>query len=209
MALGFPLAITRGHGAKCNIYFGRQGKLRKSMIIAALCLWAGAAAGDVAQDRAGRLDSLYEQLRGADPEDVQQIESEIEKIELRSGSPAMDFLYQRGTRALQGGDLRVAVLHFTALIDLAPDFAQAYDGRAVAYFQQKEYGLAVADIRRALALNPRDYAALAGLGRIFEETGNPARALQAYRLAQAIHPYLDTVNEAVTRLDAALGGLDL
>lgn len=182
-------------------------------ILAILAVWAlagaGAGYGDVALDGPAHLDMLYTQLQEADPEDWQDIEAEIFQIESDSGSMAMDFLLQRGERALLAGEYPGAVAHFSALVEHAPKFAQGYSGRATGYFLQQEYGLAMADIRQTLILNPRHFGALTGLAMILEETGDPARALQAYRMVQAIHPYLDAVNAAVNRLRMAHEGMEL
>ena len=44
---------------------------------------------------------------------------------------------------------------------------------------------------------------------IFEELGQPEKALEVYRAALAIHPHLDSVLESVEALEAETGGQDL
>jgi tetratricopeptide (TPR) repeat protein len=103
----------------------------------------------------------------------------------------------------------VAIDHFTALIDHAPDFAEGWNARATAYYQAGEFGPSVADIGHVLTLNPRHFGALAGLGAIFEELERPEQALEVYRAALAIHPQQPGVLEAVERLQALTQGQDL
>ena len=59
----------------------------------------------------------------------------------------------------------VAIEHFTALIDHAPDFAEGWNARATAYYQTGDFGPSIADIGQVLTLNPRHFGALVGLWR--------------------------------------------
>ncbi len=186
-----------------------ETRIRAVILAAFLASGAWSAQADSVEDPASHLDSLYRDLQEADPEDVQGIESEIAQIESHSGSVAMDYLLARGEQALNDGDTVTAIEHFTALIELAPDFAEGWSARSTAYFMQGEYGLAIADIRQTLILNPRHFGVLAGLGVILEDMDNPAGALQAYRAAQAINPYLDPVNAAIARLEKTANGVEL
>jgi tetratricopeptide (TPR) repeat protein len=121
----------------------------------------------------------------------------------------MDLLLQRGRDAMEAGDLTAAIEHLTALTDHAPDFAEGFNTRATAYFQQGLYGPSLKDIARTLALNPRHFGALMGLGTIFEEMGQPQRALEAYRAAHAIHPNEPDLIGAIERLERDLSGITL
>lgn len=155
------------------------------------------------------LDALFAELADPAAADWQRAEQDIWREWSKSGSPAMDLLLQRGRDALQAGDVAAAVEHLTALTDHAPDFAEGWNARATAYFQGGEYGPSIADIRRTLALNPRHFGALSGLGMILEELDAPQDALKIYNDALAIHPRLPGVVAAVARLDAQLAGQDI
>ena len=69
--------------------------------------------------------------------------------------------------------------------------------------------LSIADVQRTLALNPRHFGALSGLGIMLEELGEPNNALRAYRAAQALHPHLADINDAIKRLEKSTGGSTL
>lgn len=171
------------------------------VLLFVLCLPAAA--------QTARLDELFAQLLAADAEESQTLEQEIWIEWSKSGSPAMDLLLERGRNAMAEGVTEVAIDHFTALIDHAPDFAEGWNARATAYYQAGEFGPSVADIGHVLTLNPRHFGALAGLGAIFEELERPKQALEVYRAALAIHPHQVGVLEAVERLEAELQGQDL
>jgi Tfp pilus assembly protein PilF len=156
-----------------------------------------------------RLDTLFSQLDAVAPAEARRIAAEIEMEWARSGSPAMDLLLRRGEDALEAGDAAAAVEHLSAAIDHAPGFIAAWHLRSVAFFGQERYGLALADLAQVIALEPRHFNALFGMGRIFEETGRLALAQEAFMRAQAIHPHLGTVSEALERVSREMGGTEL
>jgi tetratricopeptide (TPR) repeat protein len=155
----------------------------------------------VAQDRQAQLDNLFSQLQTADSSNWEALEGEIWELWSRSGSDAMDLLLQRGQSAIEAGDLDRAVAHLSALTDHAPGFAEGWNARATAFYLQGHLGLSLDDIARTLALEPRHFGALTGLGLILEELGDDALALDAYRHALAIHPHSDDIKGALTRLE--------
>ena len=110
------------------------------------------------------LDEMFEALAVAGPEEAQRIEDRIVTAWSKSGSASMDLLLQRGSDALDAGEYQAAVEHFTAAIDHSPDFAEAYHGRATAYYLLDYYGPALDDLRQALVLEPRHFGALRGFG---------------------------------------------
>lgn len=176
-------------------------------VVAALFVLFAAVGGAVAQTPA--LDSLFDELQGADAQGAARIEREIWNEWSKSGSPAMDLLLQRGRDAIEAGDVPAAIEHFTALTDNAPDFAEGWNARATAYFMAGEIGPSVNDIAKTLSLNPRHFGALSGLGMIFEQLDQPEKALEAYRAALAIHPQLQGVIESIERLETETAGQDL
>ena len=186
-------------------------KARKTilnLVVAAQFALFGALSPVLALDET-KLDGLFARLPEAGDEEAGQITEEIWIEWSKSGSPAMDLLLQRGQAAMAAGEPEIAVEHFTALIDHAPDFAEAYNGRATAYYQTGDLGPSVADIARTLTLNPRHFGALAGLGMILEELGKPEKALEAYQAALGVNPHMADVTEAVERLQAQISGRDL
>ena len=156
-----------------------------------------------------RLDELFAQLGEEGLPNWQVVEQEIWMEWSKSGSPAMDLLLQRGRDAMEAGELTAAVEHLTALTDHAPDFAEGFNARATAYYRQGLFGPSLEDIAHTLALNPRHFGALIGLGTIFEEMGQPQRALEAYRAAHAIHPNEPDLRGAIERLERDLSGITL
>ena len=171
-------------------------------------LLAGAALAQAAPDDGG-LNDLFDTLKTAPPELADAIEEQIWEEWSQSGSAAMDVLLERGRDALRDGDVAAAIEHFSALVDWAPDFAEAWNGRATAYFQADLYGPAMFDIREVLRLNPRHFGAMSGLALILEETEHDEEALQVWRKVVLIHPHADGAEDAIRRLAAAVEGTDI
>lgn len=187
-------------------------RLANLVVAAALALGVAAAAASAGDGvRAGdeRLEDLFRQLADPDVADWKRIEEEIVRRWSRSGSASMDLLLRRGRSALRSGDHEAAVEHLTALTENAPEFAEGWNARAAAYFAMGEYGLSIEDIARTLTLNPRHFAAMTGLGRIFEQLGEEESALRAYRAALAVHPRIDTLMESVERLEQRVSGREI
>ena len=100
----------------------------------------------------------------------------------------MDLLLRRGNEALEAEDYAAALEHFSALTDHAPDFAEGWNGRATAFYLMDEYSLAIADVERVLALEPRHFGALSGLAFMLEAMGEPELALEALQHGPGAEP---------------------
>lgn len=172
-------------------------------VFAAAVFFSPAFADDV------ELEALHEGLLSAGEADAEQITGRIYEIWSQSGSEAMDLLLDRGREALSDGDTKLAIEHFTALVDHAPDFAEGYNGRATAYFQSGRYGLSLEDIRRTLQLYPRHFGAMSGLALILEEIDRPEDALAAWRQVAEINPNQEGLSDALVRLERRVEGREL
>ncbi|MDP5086150.1 MAG: tetratricopeptide repeat protein [Yoonia sp.] len=177
---------------------------RFKCIVTALLLTVGFSLPADAQETP--LDDLYQELAEADEATYARVERRIISEWEKSGSAAMDLLLRRGKDALDDGQPEVAVEHFTALVDHAPDFAEGYYGRASSYYLLGLTGPALDDIRQVLALNPRHFEAMRGLAVIMEELQRPEDALELYRMILEINPNSAETLGSVERLQLQLEG---
>ena len=164
---------------------------------------------DEAVLRRDRLDALFARLARGGGADWQGVQNEIWAQWFESGSPAMDLLLARATRAMDNGRLELALRFLDDLVRLAPDFAEGWNKRATVYFMLGEYGHSVADIERTLALEPRHFGALSGLGMILERLGDKTGAMWSYRRGLEVHPNLPGAAEGVERLAPEVDGQEL
>ena len=168
---------------------------------------AAPVAAQQAGDRAGRL--LAELAQAPDDTQAARLERQLIDEWSKSGSAARDLLLKRGRDALEVSDWSAAADHFAALTDHAPDFAEAWHGLALAYYQLDAFGPAMDALERTLALNPDHFAALRGVGAIHEQTGKPALAYEAYERVLRLRPHDPDVQNALSRLERDVRGVTL
>jgi tetratricopeptide (TPR) repeat protein len=153
------------------------------------------------------LDVLFQALKAApDGETARRIEGRIWALWLSSGSETADLLMSRVRTAIEQNDPELALQLLDAIVDLKPDYVEAWNRRATLYFEKHDYGRAMSDIARVLALEPRHFGALTGLGMILEDIGDDRRALQAFRRALDIDPHLGKVPDLVKSLTEKVEG---
>jgi tetratricopeptide (TPR) repeat protein len=151
------------------------------------------------------LDGLLGQLRQAEDEAAAKaIEQRVWRAWMRSGSPTVDVLVRQAEKAIAENQHRVAISILSAAIELEPEFPEVWNRRATAYYLNRQFKLSLADAERVLELEPRHFAALAGLGVLHQEMGDERAALQAFRRALAIHPFLSVAERAVKKLELEL-----
>lgn len=168
------------------------------LILACLVALAGPAA---AGQKDPRLDQLFQRLQSTtDEAAAQRVQAQIWQIWSQSDSATVDLFLLQGTTAMVEHDFEQALSSFTAAIEAAPDFAEAWNKRATLFFLLGSYQQSESDIARTLALEPRHWGALAGLGQIKEAQGKDDDALDAYTEALAINPHLPAIKAAVERL---------
>lgn len=155
------------------------------------------------QTREERLDTLFERLKTADSEGAgRTAEEEILRVFLDSGSPTVDLLMEWTLTAMDEENYPLALDFLDRITSIEPDYVEGWNKRATIHYLNDDYGKSLADLERTLALEPRHFGALAGLGTILRELGDEERALEAYRQALAHDPYMEHVQEAIDELSA-------
>jgi tetratricopeptide (TPR) repeat protein len=172
-------------------------------LVAALC---GLPLQPVAADQTDpRLDDLFQLLRATDhPVVLAEIENRIWSIwyehDDEVGADAMNF----GLRSMNLGAYEEALLVFGRLIEDFPDFAEAWNRRATLYYLMGDYQASIADIERTLALEPRHFGALSGLGMVYLQLNNLEKARDAFEAMLEVHPHSPAGQENLRRVMGAL-----
>src|SRR5262249_17958287 len=123
-------------------------------------------------DRTQNLEFLFGALKAApDAESAKAIEERIWALWYVSGSDTADLLMTRVKTDVEGKDLDLAIELLDSIVEIKPDYVEAWNRRATVYFMKKDYGRSLADIRQVLAREPRHFGALSGLGLIMQELG--------------------------------------
>jgi tetratricopeptide (TPR) repeat protein len=161
-------------------------------------------------DRTQNLEFLFGALKAApDAETAKAIEERIWALWFVSGSDTADLLMTRVKTAVEGKDLDLAIQLLDSLVEIKPDYVEAWNRRATVYFMKKDYGRSLADIRQVLAREPRHFGALSGLGLMMQELGEEKRALEVFRRALAVHPHLERIPDVVKVLTEKVEGRDI
>jgi tetratricopeptide (TPR) repeat protein len=161
-------------------------------------------------DKTQNLDRLFEALKVApDDESAKYVENRIWAIWFASSSDTANLLMGRAKTAADAKDYELAIKLLNAVIDIRPDFVEAWNRRATIYYTKKEFALALEDIQQVLTREPRHFGALSGLGIILQELGDEKHALDAFRRALAIHPHLERIPDLVKKLSDKIDGRDI
>ena len=134
------------------------------------------------------------------------IENEIWTIWIHRGVEDVDKHMALGIKAMRVGARQLALREFTKVILLDPEFAEGWNKRATVYYMLGELDKSVRDIQRTLALEPRHYGAISGMGLIYDATNNVEGALKAWQRVLDITPYNPHVKQRVLDLKAKLNG---
>lgn len=153
------------------------------------------------------LDELFARLaEDAGSRNGQLIEAEILKRLHHSGSDTADLLLSWAVEAMEEKSYPLALDLLDQVIMLEPGFAEAWNQRATVHFMNDDYGSSLSDIRQTLAIEPRHFGALSGLGMILASMDRKEEAIRAFQRALEVNPQLDKVKESLERLEEEVAG---
>lgn len=156
------------------------------------------------------LDGLFEKLAVAkDKDSADLVAASIWRVWLDSGSDTIDLLTRRAIKAIDEKENEVALQILDEVVELAPDYAEGWNRRATVHYAMHHYGAAIHDVERTLALEPRHFGAMSGLGAMLKEIGRDDAALAIYRKALALHPYLPDALKAIDELADEVDGREI
>ncbi|WP_425908634.1 tetratricopeptide repeat protein [Nitrobacter sp. TKz-YC02] len=162
------------------------------------------------KETARGLDFLLGALKAApDQESARHVEAQILALWSQSSSDTTLLLMQRVKTATDAKQLDVALKLLDAVLKLHPEYIEGWSRRATLHYMRNDYQRALEDIEQVLSREPRHFGALAGLGVVMQELGDDKRALDAFRKAIAINPYLERVQELVKSLTEKVEGRDI
>jgi tetratricopeptide (TPR) repeat protein len=161
-------------------------------------------------DKAISLDRLFDALKAApDNESAKYVENRIWSMWLATDSDTTTLLMGRVKTAVDAKDIDLGIKLLSAVIEIKPDYIEAWNRRATLYYMKKDFDSSIADIEQVLKREPRHFGALSGLGMIFQELGDDKHALEAFRRALAVHPHLERIPELVKQLTEKVEGREI
>ena len=157
-----------------------------------------------AADVSAELDGLFAQAQAAENfRQGQEVSDAMWKVWLRAPDAAAQEVLDSGMAARGVYDFAGAHGEFTRLTEYCPDYAEGWNQRAFISFLREDYSSALADLDRALVLQPRHVAAQSGRALTLMHMGRTAEARSQLLEAVANNPWLSEA--ALLAKGAALG----
>ena len=159
-----------------------------------------------ADQRDPRLDALFAVLQtSSDPSAWSAAHGKIWEIWTGHDDAELNSLMEQGIVLMSRRRLGEALKVFDDLVDIAPDYAEAWNKRATVHFLLGNLADSIADVDATLDLEPRHFGALSGLGQIQMQRGDPEAALSAFEAALRMHPHLPGTRGIIQQLRRNLG----
>ena len=141
-------------------------------------------------------------LRDSDPTVRDLADNALWAIWYRADTPENNTTLEQVRLLIQHDRLADAVTRASRLIVLAPNFAEAYNQRAIAHFFQGQFQESAEDCERVLERNPYHFGALAGLAQCQIRLEKRREALKTLRRALRLQPFSKGLRQAVSSLEA-------
>ncbi len=139
-------------------------------------------------DRAA-INRLLQQLKEPDEALREQATEELWRMWFwQKGEIGLEML-RRVQTFWEMGEISKAETLLTETLETQPDFAEAWNRRAVLYYTQGQYEQSRHDCEKVVELNPVHFGAWHGLGLCEAALGNYVEAIQAFRKALELQPY--------------------
>ena len=135
------------------------------------------------------VNSLLQDLKNSDEQVRQQATQELWQLWFQQKGVYGLELLGRSQALIEAGLTERAEALLTEIIQAQPDFAEAWNRRAVLYYVQRQYRKSLADCRQAVELNSAHFGALHGIGLCHAALGEYSEAIWAFRQALEIQPY--------------------
>ena len=131
-------------------------------------------------------------------------EQSVWGIWMRTNDSVADPLFQTGMLAIAHNDPKAAIEKLNQVIELRPDFAEAWNRRGNAYAALGDEDRALADYDHAIALNPYQFGAMESCADIWMTRSNYRKAVDYLRRALDLNPNLSQAAEVLHALEDKL-----
>jgi tetratricopeptide (TPR) repeat protein len=173
----------------------------------ALLLIAGWGELAIADQDDPRLEGLFERLQTtSNPAEARGLEERIWRLWLDADDAGLNRLMQQGILAMSDHRYTAALEAFDRMVEQAPEFAEGWNKRATVHFLMGNWRASVRDIQQTLALEPRHFGALFGLGLIYDALEQPQAALRSFEATLALNPHSDSTRQRIEQLREQLRG---
>ena len=184
-----------------------MGVMRASVFAAVLMAFGTGPA--FADQTDPRLDGLFEHLRTGETRNADDLEYRISEIWADSASDTVDLLFRRAIEAAAGDRLDLSAALLDHAIGLSPSFAAAYAYRGALRFRLNDAPGGIADLTRAIELEPRQYQARIALAEVMLSNGDKRGAYNMLQKALEWNPHETHARDLAKSLRATLDGQEI
>ena len=162
-------------------------KIKKFFILSVFFFLSLSAA--FADERKKQLDKLFNELKTDNLVSTFEVEQKIWKIwSTHPKKNELTLMLSEGSTLVKNDKLNEAVNIFTKVIELDPNWAEAWNKRATVFYLLGKFQKSQNDIDKVLELEERHFGALAGQGLVNIQLKNYEKAIMSYEKAQKIYP---------------------
>lgn len=144
-----------------------------------------------APDHAVEKAALLAELRDArDAAAAAAITADLWRLWTDAPDPSAQEMLDAGMALIRSADYAASEAILDGLVAYCPDYPEGWNQRAFARFLSGSFGAALADLDRALAIDPRHVPALAGKALVLMHLGRHPEAQIVLREAVRMNPWL-------------------
>ena len=155
----------------------------------------------VADERIIKLDRLFNDLKINNSSIGFEIEQKIWKMwSTHPYDNKLTNMLADGSDLVNNQKLYQAIDIFSKVIELDPNWAEAWNKRATVFYLIGEYEKSQNDIDKVLDLEKRHFGALAGQGLVNIKLKNYEKAIKSYEEAMKIYPSMNSGKIMIKRI---------
>lgn len=155
-----------------------------------------------------RLNGLFRELgKNAPTTDPDTIEDLIWALWISHPDPDAEIAMSHACEAMAAGALDLAAPMMDRLVEAHPNWPEAWNKRGILRFILRDNEGCLADIARALELEPRHFGAIAGFAQLCLRLDRPIEARAALAVAIEINPHLHGLRELMNDIRLPAGSL--
>ncbi len=154
-----------------------------------------------ADERIIKLNELFNDLRIDNESISAEVEQKIWKIwSTHPNNERLTNMLAEGTDLVNNQKLNEAIVKFSDVIELDPNWAEAWNKRATVFYLIGEYQKSQNDIDKVLGLEKRHFGALAGQGLVNIKLQNYEKAIESYKRAKEIYPSMKSPDIMINQI---------
>lgn len=153
-------------------------------------------------------EAVVQRLHDEEPEIRRLAEATLWTLWFHAAGEGPAQELQQVRRLVAAREYRRALAAVNDLLARFPRFAEAYNQRAILFWEWGDYRRAILDCQQVLRLDPYHFGALAGMGQAFLALNRLTEALRAFRQAYAINPNLHDVRDCIRSIEKLLPNED-